>query len=139
MTKATPLHLAARSGNRDVVIVLIQARAPVDAQDVFGRTPLANAIYFGKEHAGRALIEGGASLLNVKADLPIPMWAGGEAGRVIASKVFVCGFALTERGAHDSCPLLCLAGHDDRRAQGAGECPWIWRGGSEPGDRAAAS
>lgn len=86
MTKATPLHLAARSGNRDLVAALLVAKAPVDAIDVFGRTPLANTIYFGKEPAGRVLLEGGASLLKVKSDLPIPMWAGGEAGRVIASK-----------------------------------------------------
>jgi len=35
MTKATPLHLAARSGNRDLVAALLVAKAPVDAIDVF--------------------------------------------------------------------------------------------------------
>jgi len=84
MVKTTPLHLAARSGNRAIVSLLMGRGAPIDPVDMYGRTPLALAFSSGMKEAGRALLDGGASLLCLKGT--IPDWAGGEAARVIATK-----------------------------------------------------
>ncbi|KAM3699060.1 hypothetical protein ACJW31_06G232900 [Castanea mollissima] len=54
--KRTALHLAACQGSTDVVQLLIDHKAVVDAKDRWGSTPLADAVYY-KNHGVIKLLE----------------------------------------------------------------------------------
>jgi hypothetical protein len=64
----TPLHLAARSGDEEVVELLIQMEADIDAKDNDGNTPLALA---KNREIRKKLIDQGANLLSV-SDIKYP-------------------------------------------------------------------
>ncbi|CAG0922616.1 unnamed protein product [Notodromas monacha] len=57
----TPLHKAAISGKPDVVSVLVQSGASIDAKDAFGSTPLHVACQFNRPHVVHVLLELGAN------------------------------------------------------------------------------
>jgi ankyrin repeat protein len=84
--KETPLHLFARTGRVDIIRLLIDAKAEVDPSNNFGRTPLAQAIYFGQEAAGKMLLAKGAKRAKIRPDIRIPDWAGGEHARTFETK-----------------------------------------------------
>jgi ankyrin repeat protein len=88
-SKETPLNLAARSGRYGIAEQLLNAKAIVDTTNSFGRTPLATAFYFGRQLVAQLLLANGARLSNVKPDIPIPSWAGGEVVRGIEEKNLV--------------------------------------------------
>ena len=56
----SPLHLAAFSGQEDVVDELLQREADVDARDRFGSTPLHYAAFAGTSEIARTLMTAGA-------------------------------------------------------------------------------
>jgi ankyrin repeat protein len=58
----TPLHFAARDNRADIVKVLLENKAEVDARDVFGNTPLWRAVmnFKGDDKAIRLLLSHGA-------------------------------------------------------------------------------
>jgi hypothetical protein len=58
------LQLAAERGHDDVIRIMLDAGVPVDFRDAdqFKRTPLINAVYFGRESTARLLLERGADL-----------------------------------------------------------------------------
>jgi hypothetical protein len=56
----TALHVAARIGRLDVVQELVNASAPVDAQDGLDQTPLMGAAQFGRTDVLACLLENGA-------------------------------------------------------------------------------
>ena len=58
---STPLHVAAASGQRDVVVLLIKNGAVIDALDIERRTPLNQAIRVGEREVVYDLLELGAS------------------------------------------------------------------------------
>lgn len=58
----TPLGLAARNGNLDVAVMLLERGATVDAVNVDGDTPLAIAAKFGFVELATVLIERGANV-----------------------------------------------------------------------------
>ena len=56
----TTLHLAARWGRPEVVPVLLEHGARMDAEDAEGRTPLRVALWKGYSHIAELLSERGA-------------------------------------------------------------------------------
>jgi ankyrin repeat protein len=58
----TPLHKACSSGNSEIVKLIIQRCADVDARDFLGNTPLHVACSTRNEGAVKLLIEGGADV-----------------------------------------------------------------------------
>ncbi|XP_050300627.1 protein phosphatase 1 regulatory subunit 12A isoform X9 [Anthonomus grandis grandis] len=61
-TGATALHVAAAKGYIDVMKILLQCGADIDAQDVDGWTPLHAAAYWGQKEACHLLVESLADL-----------------------------------------------------------------------------
>lgn len=57
--RATALHLAVRAGHAGAVEALLLAKAPVDAKDAFGKTPLAYAETSGRKDVVQLLREHG--------------------------------------------------------------------------------
>lgn len=62
----TPLHYAAKYGHAEVVELLIQHRAQVNALDGVGCTPLHYAALNGHKDVVRILLERGNALINFK-------------------------------------------------------------------------
>ena len=58
----TPLHEAARKGNRDCVLALLQRGAKTNATDVSGFTPLCWASKYGKDSCVKLLLDAGADV-----------------------------------------------------------------------------
>ncbi|KAL2066521.1 hypothetical protein VTL71DRAFT_2592 [Oculimacula yallundae] len=58
----TPLHLAACAGKNDVISMLLERGAKVDAIDGRGRTPLHQAVYTGHLGAVKLLLDSGANI-----------------------------------------------------------------------------
>jgi ankyrin repeat protein len=58
----TPLHSAARLGNRDIVQLLIKFGADVNAKNIYGYTPVHLAANSGQEESVKILIESGADI-----------------------------------------------------------------------------
>ncbi|XP_030766009.1 protein phosphatase 1 regulatory subunit 12B isoform X5 [Sitophilus oryzae] len=56
-TGATALHVAAAKGYLDVIRILLQSSADIDAQDADGWTPLHAAAHWGQIDASRLLVE----------------------------------------------------------------------------------
>ena len=61
----TPLHVAARSGDLDLVLALLEDGAEIDAVGDYGKTPLHNAAQYGHRDLVVNLMALGA-----KADIP---------------------------------------------------------------------
>ena len=59
-TDATPLHLACRSGRNEIVALLLESGAEVDARTESGRTPLHVAASKNSLDVARLLIKHGA-------------------------------------------------------------------------------
>jgi truncated hemoglobin YjbI len=60
--RCTPLHMAARRGNGDVIGALLDAGADIEARDSAGDTPLRRAVNCNKVEAARLLLARGADL-----------------------------------------------------------------------------
>lgn len=56
----TPLHIAARTGQLDIIAVLLKAKAPLDAMDRYGNTPLHAAAFDRRWDAVNLLLDAGA-------------------------------------------------------------------------------
>jgi len=61
-TKITVLHLAANQGNFLIVAQLLKNKAQVDLLDIWGHTPLYQAIIRGSIQTVRLLVQAGASI-----------------------------------------------------------------------------
>ena len=62
MSKHTPLHAAAEADNSEVVALLLESGAQVDARDTYGETPLHYAAREGAVQSARLLIAAGADI-----------------------------------------------------------------------------
>ncbi|KAJ8929370.1 hypothetical protein NQ314_017951 [Rhamnusium bicolor] len=59
---ATPLHVASAKGYTDIIKILLQCGADIDAQDVDGWTPIHAASHWGQREACQLLVENLADL-----------------------------------------------------------------------------
>ena len=60
--QTTPLHLAAQGGKEQVVRLLLEKGADIEARDRTQQTPLHYAAYSGSEKLVRLLLEKGADI-----------------------------------------------------------------------------
>ena len=60
--KATPLHLAARSGKLEAVLALLEAGSNVNENALHGATPLTLAVQNGHFEVAKALVQHGADV-----------------------------------------------------------------------------
>jgi len=63
--KCTPLHMAARRGNREVARALLDCGADIEARDIAGDTPLRRAVNCNKAEVVALLIARGANVHSV--------------------------------------------------------------------------
>ena len=56
----TPLHVAARNGDAEIVNLLLQDGALVNARNRFNRTPLQMAVFGGHRQVAQTLLDNGA-------------------------------------------------------------------------------
>lgn len=70
---STPLHLAARVGNIELIAVYLYFNIPIDVEDDEGWTPLHEAAFFGQHEAVKYLIKQGANcdIKNAAGDTPV--------------------------------------------------------------------
>jgi hypothetical protein len=69
----TPLYGASAIGNVDIVHMLLDARAIIDARDYDGYTPLWRGIQGKHVDVARMLLDWGAKISNVKLDSYLPV------------------------------------------------------------------
>ena len=68
------MHIAAKAGNIDLVKLLLQERATINAQNNNGESPLYGALATNNNYTlARILIESGADLTNKVADGKTPL------------------------------------------------------------------
>ena len=63
-----PLHIAAEGGNKEIVEILINNGANINAKDEYGETPLMSACKMGRNEVADFLIKNGANV-NEKSNL----------------------------------------------------------------------
>lgn len=70
---STPLHLAARVGNIELIAVYLYFNIPIDIEDDEGWTPLHESAFFGQHEAVKYLIKQGANcdVKNIVGDTPV--------------------------------------------------------------------
>jgi len=108
----TALHLAAAGGHAEVVEVLANLGAEIDATDPNGRTPLALAAENGREEVVKLLLAFEADLQHVDGTGRTPL--------LLASAV----------GTFETVRLLVDAGADVNVADRSGTTPLLWSAGS---------
>lgn len=111
--QTTPLHIAARSGSREIIEILLSAGASANATDGYGNTPLHEAADAGDPEAAASRPEAVAALLEAGAgpnavddysNTPLLSALGGGAGMEVVN-------------------LLIRAGADVNAADDDGEAP----------------
>ncbi|RZF38209.1 hypothetical protein LSTR_LSTR005570 [Laodelphax striatellus] len=113
----TPLMEAASAGFTQIVQLLIEHRADVNAQSSSGNTPLMYACAGGHEDAVRVLLEAGANVEDHNENGHTPLMEAASAGHVNVAKI------LLEHGAginthsnefkESALTLACYKGHLD--------------------------
>ncbi|HVV85741.1 MAG TPA: ankyrin repeat domain-containing protein [Kofleriaceae bacterium] len=120
--KQTVLHLAVAKGAADVVAVLLAARAPVDAEDGDGTTPLVSAVRGARFELANALLAAGADpkRLNARGEGALSALVSLEAtdaAVAMLDRLLAAGVAVDAAGKDGLTPLMVAAG--------AGSRPWV--------------
>ena len=87
--RCTARHMAARRGNFDVIVALLDGGADIEARDSAGETPLRRAVNCNKVHAAKVLLARGADPLSTgsKALTPATAARRPEMQRLFADRV----------------------------------------------------
>jgi len=115
MMKHTPLHMAAARASPEVVAVLLEADAKVNAKDGAGETPLMKAVAFNKnKEVVAVLLEAGAKI-NARNRLgETPLFLAVSWGNPAGIAALVAGGAeVNARNELGETPLLLAAGSED--------------------------
>ena len=89
----TPMSVAAAEGHTDILLLLLEHSADVDARGNFGQTPLQRASWNGKLEAGRFLLDHGADINSRDKDDWTPLFSPAHRGDVEFARM------LLKRGA----------------------------------------
>jgi truncated hemoglobin YjbI len=86
--RCTALHMAARRGNTDAIIALLDASADIEVRDSSGETPLRRAVNCNKVEAARVLLARGADPHSIgsKALTPASAARTNEMKRIFAHR-----------------------------------------------------
>lgn len=106
----TPLHAAATGGSGEVVKLLVEATAPVDARTDTEETPLHRAVQVGATESVRILLESGAEVDTLRLeDDHTPLMVAVLEGRTGLVKVLLDHMASVMRARRDGLTPLHLA------------------------------
>lgn len=99
----TLLHIAAKAGNLELVIVLISMGADLNVRGgTFGGAPVNHAAGYGHSHVVRALVEAGAEL-DVSEPERNPLFSAIQGGHIEIVKILVeCGIDYNVRYTGES-------------------------------------
>lgn len=115
----TPLHIAARQGNTELVQLLLLKGADKDALDGYGQIPLSVAALNGREAIARTLLAAGAdvSVRDEQSRTLVHLVAAAEEGYVeILNVVVAYGADVNAVGIHQE-TALHLAAVGDQKAE----------------------
>lgn len=87
VTRATPLHMAARRGHVEIAQALLDCGAAIDARDALGDTPLRRSVNCNKIQVASLLVDRGADIHSIgnKALTPLRAARTGEMKRLLLS------------------------------------------------------
>jgi len=112
-TEETPLHIAARLGNADIVTLLLKDGANVDAVTKDGATPLHIATKDGHDEVASILIENGASLHSANKKGFSPLHMAAKYGNIKVAHLLIDRKAPVDaQGKNNVTPLHCAAHYD---------------------------
>lgn len=102
MYKKTPLHFASEFGHKEIVKLLIDKKADIDAKTAFGYTPLHFAAMAGRKNVAELLIAKGCKL-NIKNTFSItPIFLAASSGHIDVIELLVSkGVSLNEKGRNE--------------------------------------
>jgi ankyrin repeat protein len=102
----TPLHAAARSGYRDIAVLLVESGTSLDVQNQYQRTPLHMACWYGKLDVSRFLIDRGSDINCRDEEGFIPLHVASRFGHVEVTRLLLdCGSDVNAREAKHWTPL----------------------------------
>lgn len=106
LRKTSALHSAAALGQLQVVDLLLNHRAEVNAQDWRGLTPLINAVHGGHGPVVERLLKAGARVDVLPAEGPTALLAAVHAGRIAIVRLLLdAGASPTQPDAFGTRPL----------------------------------
>ncbi|MFC1753152.1 ankyrin repeat domain-containing protein [Thermoproteota archaeon] len=111
---ATPLHWAAQAGHTEIVKLLIQYKADIEARSNYGETPLMRAVYGNRGEVVKLLIDKGADLSVVDNAGRTPMSKALYYGRKDMVKLLIEKGVDANSKDKEGWPLLCKVIEDDK-------------------------
>src|SRR6266478_2431647 len=107
----TPLHAAAQSGYREIVELLVECGASLDAQNIYQETSLHMACCKGKLDVARFLIESGAPVSALDNNGWTPLHTASNCGQLDVVKLLLeCGIDINIRGGGGETSLFLASG-----------------------------
>jgi hypothetical protein len=106
LTEETPMHVAARKGNGDVLSLLLEHGADMEGRNSYGETPLHTSSREGKLDAGQFLLDRGADI-HARADKDwTPLITAVYHGCIeFARMLLECGARINAQTAYGQSPL----------------------------------
>ncbi len=111
---AFPLHFAARHGRNEIILVLVEKSAEIDAIDPQGKTPLVYACAFNRIETATCLLEDGADPIKPDNLGQLPLHWGIETLELTELLLDRTPDGINARNELGWTPLHCAAGRSKR-------------------------